>query len=189
MKNQKGYGILEMLLLVVIVGIIGGVGYYVYTANKKGVKVSDHSIQGKEAIAKQDVDFVEIKEWRVQFKKPAGMEDTSYEYMEPESWAPAGSIVFITKYEQEFEKASAYEKGFGIYRYKAGTVVDSPGEEGFKIEDTYRAKNGQLELIDGYYYELHTPQDGSDDPALNAILDNQNQAAFDMYESLEAVEN
>ncbi|HET7673050.1 MAG TPA: hypothetical protein VFK11_00865 [Candidatus Saccharimonadales bacterium] len=44
-QNQKGFGAIEGLLILIIVGLIGGVGYYVYSANKEEVKISDTSIQ------------------------------------------------------------------------------------------------------------------------------------------------
>ncbi len=52
MKNQKGFGIVEAFLLLVIVGIIGGVIYYVYNANKQETNISDSSVQHREAISK-----------------------------------------------------------------------------------------------------------------------------------------
>lgn len=33
-QNQKGFGIIEGLLIIVVISIIGGAGYYVYQANK-----------------------------------------------------------------------------------------------------------------------------------------------------------
>lgn len=34
-KNQKGFGIVETLLILILVGLLGGVGWYVYDSNKK----------------------------------------------------------------------------------------------------------------------------------------------------------
>jgi Tfp pilus assembly protein PilV len=34
-KNQTGFGLLETLLLIVLVGLVGGIGYYVYSQSQK----------------------------------------------------------------------------------------------------------------------------------------------------------
>ncbi|HEX5797316.1 MAG TPA: type II secretion system protein, partial [Candidatus Saccharimonadales bacterium] len=44
LKSQKGFGAIEILLVLVILGMIGGIGYYVYKANQSEPKVSDFSI-------------------------------------------------------------------------------------------------------------------------------------------------
>ncbi|MEX2014318.1 MAG: prepilin-type N-terminal cleavage/methylation domain-containing protein, partial [Candidatus Saccharimonadales bacterium] len=60
MKNQKGFSVIEALLILIIVGIIGGVIYYVYNANKQEIKISDSSVQHQEAITKEEfIDEVE----------------------------------------------------------------------------------------------------------------------------------
>lgn len=41
--NTKGFGLIEGLLILVIVGIVGGTGFYVYNANKKASGSSDGS--------------------------------------------------------------------------------------------------------------------------------------------------
>jgi hypothetical protein len=193
MKNEKGFGAVEALAILIIVGIIGGAGYYVYNANKQDTGVSDSSIQ--EETTQEDTQdefgeegYVEVKEWNVRFKTSEGLDNTRYEYSDPESFAPAGSITFITKYDQELnELESNYEQSWAIYRYKAGDVVNDPGEEGLKIEDTFRAKNGDLKLIDGYYYELHYPMNNSGNPQIDSVLKKQNAATIEMYESLEPI--
>ena len=40
-KNQFGFGAVEVVLIVVILGIIGGAGYYVMKANKSIDKTND----------------------------------------------------------------------------------------------------------------------------------------------------
>lgn len=41
--NTKGFGAIEALLIVVIVGVIGGVGYFVYNSQKKTSKPLDNA--------------------------------------------------------------------------------------------------------------------------------------------------
>ncbi len=42
-KGQKGAGALEMLLAVVLVGLIGVIGWYVYQANQDNIAQEDFS--------------------------------------------------------------------------------------------------------------------------------------------------
>jgi cytoskeletal protein RodZ len=43
MKNQKGFGIVEWFLLVAVVLIVGGVGYFIYNSNIKNKSVGNSS--------------------------------------------------------------------------------------------------------------------------------------------------
>lgn len=52
LKNKKGFGLIEALLIFVIVGIIGGAIYYVYNANKQEPNISDSSVQHNKVITK-----------------------------------------------------------------------------------------------------------------------------------------
>ncbi len=47
--NQKGFGIIEIILVIVLVGLVGGIGYYVYTQAKNNDETSTPSsdISGK----------------------------------------------------------------------------------------------------------------------------------------------
>ena len=53
LKNQKGFGLIEGLLIVIALTLVVGVGYYVYNANKEDPKISDSSIQHKESTTEQ----------------------------------------------------------------------------------------------------------------------------------------
>lgn len=53
--NTKGFGAVEILLVLVIVGIFGGVGYYVYQANRKDSPPSPAIETTKKEPAQDDV--------------------------------------------------------------------------------------------------------------------------------------
>lgn len=48
LRNQKGFGLIEGLLIVIALTLIAFVGFYVYNANKGEPEISDSSIQHKE---------------------------------------------------------------------------------------------------------------------------------------------
>lgn len=49
--NQRGFGVLQLILLIVLVGIIGGTGAYVYKAQKDTKKSLDNTSQNLDQIA------------------------------------------------------------------------------------------------------------------------------------------
>jgi len=94
--NQKGFAAAQAILLVVILAMIGGTGYFVYQANKKtddtynqASQVAQTSpakkIAKKKAVAKANTPsqaqrYLEIKEWGVRLPVPANVntEDIYY---------------------------------------------------------------------------------------------------------------
>jgi type II secretory pathway pseudopilin PulG len=90
--SQKGFGIVEVLLLVVLVGIIAGAGWYVYQSQKKTNASLDKTNQNIESISKSQKTVVDstkskdntkylvIKEWGVEIPLSADIEDATYTY-------------------------------------------------------------------------------------------------------------
>lgn len=84
MKNQKGFGAIEALLILVIVGIIGGVGYYVYNANKQELKISDSSIkhaENKQINEEKDNqgEYIELKDLGIKIKSNNVLKELTFE--------------------------------------------------------------------------------------------------------------
>ena len=93
-KNQNGFSVVEALLIFVIVGTIGGTGWYVYNSNKKtndllnsadNTKILNPSKSKKAEHAKEEVD-VEAQSWQLtksaqngfRVKIPDGWEINNY---------------------------------------------------------------------------------------------------------------
>ena len=57
--NQKGFGAVEIVLLVVLVGIIAGAGWYVYQSQKKTKESLDNANQNIEQISKSNKEINE----------------------------------------------------------------------------------------------------------------------------------
>lgn len=45
-KNQKGFTLVEGLLVVIVIAVVAGVGFYVYSANKNNNKKDDTAVVG-----------------------------------------------------------------------------------------------------------------------------------------------
>lgn len=70
--NQRGFGAVEALLIIVIVGIVGGTGYYVYRANNNSTNTQDSAqtdantaAPHKKTDAKPTVQYETLTEWGV----------------------------------------------------------------------------------------------------------------------------
>lgn len=59
-SNQNGFGAVEALLVIVIIGLIGGVGYYVVDANKSKPESANQLTESKSA-ANESQSAPEIK--------------------------------------------------------------------------------------------------------------------------------
>jgi len=73
-RDQKGFGVIEIILILVLVGILGFVGWSVYNnlqqtnvTNKATIDASNQTVNQKETTIDADGYFV-IKEWGVRFK-------------------------------------------------------------------------------------------------------------------------
>lgn len=87
MKSQKGFAALESLLIVVIIAIVGGTGWYVMRAkNNADITLSQTTSSSvvptkKAASTKPDTvsqKYLVIKEWGVELPLPANIQDAVY---------------------------------------------------------------------------------------------------------------
>lgn len=63
--NQKGFAAVEALLIVIILAIIGGTGYYVYRANSNTTDTQNAAQTAANSAVAHKAKFVTIKEWDV----------------------------------------------------------------------------------------------------------------------------
>ena len=65
MRNQKGFSAVEGLLVLVIIGVIGGVGYYVYNSRKETTKYQDNANKSSLEVAtgKKQIEKDEVADW------------------------------------------------------------------------------------------------------------------------------
>ncbi len=70
--NQKGFAAIETILVVVILAIIGGTGYYIYQANNKATDTqntaqtnANTAAPHKKKSSDKSVQYLTIKEWGI----------------------------------------------------------------------------------------------------------------------------
>jgi Tfp pilus assembly protein PilW len=103
-RNQKGFSAVEGLLIVIIIGMLGGVGYYVWHANRQAnntldtaAKVSQNAptvtskTQNKGANKPKNL---EISEYKIKVPLSSTIQDAYYLDVKGKNPAPIGAIVF-----------------------------------------------------------------------------------------------
>lgn len=86
--NRKGFAAAEAILIVVILAILGGTGYYVYNANKKTNDTLDSASNTSQSSASKATNraaaqkYLTVKEWDVKFKLNAQNSDAYYSPVE-----------------------------------------------------------------------------------------------------------
>lgn len=151
-KNQKGFSVVEILIIIVVVGLIGTVGWLVYDRQKTKTPDSQPdtqtSIEQKGTADTQPTQkadpnegYLVVKEWGLRFKTPTGLTDVRYT-IHDDTVAffakPTGSSVqYRADYDKYEEGRSQYATG-NLYRSRESTK-DKLGlvVEGKKIGDYY----------------------------------------------------
>lgn len=87
MKNYKGFALLEGLLILLIIGMLAGVGYYVYDAKKNSENSLDNASKTElTAAGKKTVAEDPTKDWKAYSNK-----DGQFSLKHPASWVQASS--------------------------------------------------------------------------------------------------
>lgn len=88
--NQKGFGVVEILLVFVIIGLIGGTGYYVYNSQKKTNTALDNTANSQSEPQKSEDEednqetVDETADWAT-----FSSEDGHFSLKHPKSWVKA----------------------------------------------------------------------------------------------------
>jgi len=161
MKNQKGFAVLEGLLILVIVGILAGTGWYVMKAKDQTDKTlgqtSNSSVQPAKASATSQK-FFTITEWSVKapYSGDLGLQYKITSDDLGETWAQLSSDKLI-----KADPGWSVENQAGgiIARLKTGEQVLGPaGQDTGQTIEQLIASGGLTEyshLGDYYYYYQH----------------------------------
>lgn len=155
--NNKGFGVVEGLLVLVIIGIVGGTGYYVFNANKKADSGSNGSkivsdkrkVFPNQIITENNTNYLLIKEWGVKFPVSEKMQDIYYYY---KKYNGGEAVYFSNKaLATKFPECAADQTSrIALGRYvKGDTLKDEPVE---RISDAV--------MVEGHYY-VHEGPDSS----------------------------
>jgi prepilin-type N-terminal cleavage/methylation domain-containing protein len=155
-SNQKGFSVVEILIVIVVVGLLSAVGWLVYDRQKNKVDdkpVTHTSTTQKEETPKQETakpdpnaGYLVVKEWGLRFKTPSGLTDVKY-VIHDDTLAffakPTGSNVqYVTDYEKYADSNFRYATGV-LYRSTSSTKLFAGDmtREGKKVGDYYYYTN------------------------------------------------
>lgn len=151
-KNQDGFGVVEIILVVMVLGLIGFVGYHAYSQRHKTNNAQTTSTVSTTTPKKTEtpkptttVDpnagYLVVSEWGLRFKTPNGLADVRYK-IQGDTLAffakPAGSSV---QYRADYDK---YEDGH--FPYATGLLYRSNNTN----NDRGFPTNGKK--VGNYYY-------------------------------------
>lgn len=169
LKNQKGFGVIETLLVLVIIGMIGGTAYYVYNSNKQEPQVSNSSTQNqnqstekteeskeKNSSQEQEEKYLTIKEWDARIKLTSNSEDLYYELSENYS-----SLIFLRLKRLDQLFPGCENNSLGLQYGKANDMyVGHIGNE-FTFKEAHDQLSADSPVIgkkiDGFYFISNSP--------------------------------
>lgn len=159
---QKGFTLVELLLIVIALSLVTGVGYYVYSVNKDDKKPETTSQATQKTETKlteqPNVEYVEFRDLGFKIKKSEKMSDWSY---------LDDKEVPKTKYVQSAAHVKKIDEcNVGAQYPPLGT---SPSEKSFaafsRIDGIYKDDgtigNGLVKQFDTFYISIGYPNGGS----------------------------
>jgi hypothetical protein len=152
--NQKGFGVVEVLIILVVVSLIAGTGWYVMNKKKAPNKTNVNATTQQEqqsatieevAESKPDANasYLVINEWGLRFKTPNGLADVTYTIHSDTVALYAKPVGANVQYRSDHE---IFEDGHP--RYATGTLYRSTESSKDKIGYTVDGKK----LGNFYYY-------------------------------------
>ena len=147
-RNQKGFGIVPILLILILVAIVGFTGYYVYNNNKKTDKNTTNQETSKTTTEDKNAGYLVINEWNVRVK--LGSADPT----------------FVT-YKITKEPSTGYES-VNLYLKEIVTSNTNCQSLGIVITRTKENLPPASVKIDDYYYGVGGSPASCNDAALDA---------------------
>lgn len=116
MKNQRGFAILEAVLILVIIAIVGGVGWYVVKQNKDKdqSKTETSSSSAPQEPSLQEIETLDTSDWKNY------TDDGGYTFSYPSDWSldtsteGSGLSILLSPGHQWLEKSPYPSKGSQI---------------------------------------------------------------------------
>jgi type II secretory pathway pseudopilin PulG len=177
-KNQKGFSLIEGLLLVIAVGLVVFVGYYVWHSQKQtdktlntAAKTSDAASNAAKTSTTQSTKYLTLKELGVKIPLSTKIQDAKYEM------APDGETADIST--TSFENAVAECKAADTASASFPTIVTLN-----KVDGTYDANNPPFDAYSTFAAQLsgfYLMSGGSDGGYCNGTNQAKNQAVKDKF--------
>lgn len=150
-NNQKGFAAVEAILILVIVAMIAGVGYYVWHSNQQTKATLDEaSKSAQNSLAKTTkkptsvTQYLAIKEWGVKIPLTSDILDSYYVTSNQDSPVPSQISLSLNSLKSTQCKADGWSPSI-YFRYTNKDTDPISGE-------LYTQKVGTKHKIGSYYY-------------------------------------
>lgn len=159
--NNKGFGVVEGLLVLVVIGIIGGTGFYVYKTNSKTGNGSDGTSIEKAEKDSSDENKEKIPEGYKKFEN----KDLGISFIYPSEWGEVVKTEFDDQGNSEYFNFSKFDhvtmgslQSDYTHPGRGGSLIDYGGyiKEGGKFKLKSYENKPLDEPVDGYI--LNNPQ-------------------------------
>lgn len=151
--NQKGFGVVEILIVIVVVGLLGVAGWMVYNRQKSKTSeasstqastIQDRTSSDEAKKTDPNEGYLVLKEWGLRFKVPGGLTDVQYTLHGDTAGFFAKPVNSDIQYVNDYDR---YENG--NFRYATGVLIRSKDStKPFAAETTREGKK----VGDYYYY-------------------------------------
>lgn len=143
-KNQRGFSVGQVVLVILVLGIVIGVGYFVFNRNKSNdVNVSQPAVTANETTepVKEEIkdEYFPVEGWDVKFKKGALTQNPEFEIV-------SDNIMYLS--------TSLYrEKTGGECMANGSTGYVARGKAGYDYQKDYNGISGESIEKSSYTYE------------------------------------
>jgi hypothetical protein len=186
-KYQEGFSLVEGLLIVIIVGMLGGVGYYVWHSqnqvDKTYSQTANSNVVPNTSKVKQSVkptvpsDFLIINEWGVKFTYSSEIGKAVYrtDSMDPD-------FVFLSTEALQNTDCDVTHNGGGyIVRFQDGQM-DGEAKKAYKDEYPDAVKSG------AYYYAYGLPEYAEKCSKVSSVQQKATEAANELKSAVKSVQ-
>lgn len=193
-KTQKGFAVLESLLILVIIAIIGGTGYYVWHSKAQTDKNLDNASNSSQSLVTQNTKsksnkaavpatatkYLTIKEWGIRI--PYNGEDTFSYHIDPSN--PGLASIISADLSKNYDCTAS---GAGMIIQFAPSDGSSPSGDGPTVKEYEAQHPGTYKIIGDNYY-LITHDQSSCSGSVTADAQNQaNQTVIALQPKIEAI--
>lgn len=149
--NQKGFSVVEILVVVVVVGLLGAAGWLVYdrqkSKNNEQPVTQSSNQQNQETKPDPNAEYLVVKEWGLRFKVPSNLTDVKYRVFGDTLAFYAKPTGYTVEYRSDYEKL-----GDNNYpQYATGRLYKSTESSKDKIGIQVEGKK----IGNYYYYTAH----------------------------------
>lgn len=144
--NQKGFGFVEVIIAIVIIGLIGVIGWLVYDRLANQDSEATNTQTTNESTEANNEEYFVLREWGLRFKVPSGLTDIRYIIHDDTAAFFAKPSDHAVQYTDDYDK---YEDG--VFKYSIGVLYRSNDStktfagdmtrEGKKVGDYYYYTN------------------------------------------------